>query len=196
MRENSFEKATEIARRILKETPRDNGTWARLVEAQLVGHDLPGANQALAEWRSAVRKNSPKRSELTGDVAMQEGNAAAALEAWSKATCWRILKNLRVLNKLAQRLSRAASMVGRRCGLDGDDRAGGKCGDPHPASTLPPTATPLVRGTRRRESRPATSARRMRRSGKTLSCSSGSRNFSHRSANWMRGSRSRPRTIN
>ena len=101
MRENSFEKATEIARRILKETPRDNGTWARLVEAQLVRPDLPGANQALAEWRSTVRKNSPKRSELTGDVAMQEGNTSAALEAWSKALAGNP-KNLRVLNKLAQ----------------------------------------------------------------------------------------------
>ena len=101
MRENSFEKATEIARRILKEAPRDNGTWARLVSVQLVRQDLPAANQALAEWQSAVRKNSPKRFELTGDVAMQEGNTAAALQAWSKALAGNP-KNVRVLNKLAR----------------------------------------------------------------------------------------------
>jgi tetratricopeptide (TPR) repeat protein len=101
MQENSADKAAEIARRILKETPRDNGTWARLVKAQLVRQDLPAANQALAEWRRAVRKNSPKRSELTGDVAMQDGNTAAALEAWSKALAGN-RKNLRVLKKLAR----------------------------------------------------------------------------------------------
>jgi tetratricopeptide (TPR) repeat protein len=101
MQEKSYAKATSLAHQILKETPRNNGAWERLVKAQLALGDLAGANQTLAEWRRVVRRDSPKRLERTGDVAMKEGNPAAALEAWSKALAARP-QTVRILHKVAR----------------------------------------------------------------------------------------------
>ncbi len=70
------------------------------MRAYLATPDLPAANSALAEWRSAVSKESPQRSELTGDIALSEGNAPAALQAWLMAIRQRP-KNPRLLHKLA-----------------------------------------------------------------------------------------------
>jgi tetratricopeptide (TPR) repeat protein len=101
MQEKSYAKATSLAHQILKETPRNNGAWERHVKAQLALGDLAGANQTLAEWRRVVRRDSPKRLERTGDVAMKEGNPAAALEAWSKALAARP-QTVRILHKVAR----------------------------------------------------------------------------------------------
>lgn len=100
-REHANAQVSEIARHILREAPRDNNVWARLVQAHLSQQDITGANQALTDWRGAVRKNTPKRHELTGDVAMHLADPSAAVEAWSKARSANA-RNTRVLKKLAR----------------------------------------------------------------------------------------------
>src|SRR2546423_4838008 len=51
--EQNYERATDLARRHLKLRPHDNGTWDRLVRAQVGLHDLAGGSRALDDWRDA-----------------------------------------------------------------------------------------------------------------------------------------------
>ena len=100
LREGAYAKAEELARRVLETAPRENGAWERLVHAQLGLRDFDGARQTLEQWRDAVRKPSPKLAEFTGDIAVQEGDVARALQAWKRALDahpW----NTRVLRKVA-----------------------------------------------------------------------------------------------
>ena len=101
LREESYEKAVELATRVVRSAPHENGAWDRLVRAQLGAGNLPAAKQALSEWRSAIRKPSPKFYELTGDIALKEQDAALALQSWEKAHA-ADPTNARVLRKLAQ----------------------------------------------------------------------------------------------
>lgn len=99
--EHSYEKAAELARRLLKLKPQDEGVWDRLVQAQFGARNFAGATQALEEWRRAVSHPSPKLDEYTGDLAVAENHPAAALQPWLK-----VLegdpKNVRVLEKVAR----------------------------------------------------------------------------------------------
>ena len=48
--------AGQLARRILKLNPQDNGSWDRLVQAQFGLRDPAGVKQALEDWRRTVSK--------------------------------------------------------------------------------------------------------------------------------------------
>lgn len=101
LHEKSYEKAAELARRLLKLKPEDEGNWDRLIQAQFGLRDLTAVKQTLEEWGRAVIKPSPKLDEYTGDHAAKVKEPARAVEAWT-----RLLrvdpKNTRVLEKLAR----------------------------------------------------------------------------------------------
>ncbi|HWM25081.1 MAG TPA: tetratricopeptide repeat protein [Chthoniobacterales bacterium] len=101
LHQKSYEKAAELARRLLKLEPEDEGNWDRLIQAQFGLRDLTGVKQTLEEWGRAVKNPSPKLDEYTGDHAVEVKEPALAVEAWTK-----LLradpKNTRVLEKLAR----------------------------------------------------------------------------------------------
>ncbi|PZR70766.1 MAG: hypothetical protein DLM73_17160 [Chthoniobacterales bacterium] len=101
LQEHSYAKAADLARRVLKLKPQDEGTWDRLVQAQFGLRDLAGAKQSLEEWRRAIKKPSPNLEEYAGDLAVVQHEPTAALQAWTK-----VLgidpKNIRVLEKVAR----------------------------------------------------------------------------------------------
>lgn len=101
LREQSYDKAVELATRVVGSAPHDNGAWERLVRAQLGAGKLAGAKETLSEWRGAVGRPSPKFHELTGDVAAKEQDATRALESWQTAATGNP-KNTRVLRKIAR----------------------------------------------------------------------------------------------
>jgi tetratricopeptide (TPR) repeat protein len=101
LRQHSYGRAAELARRILKLTPQDNGSWDRLVQAQFGLRDPVGVSQALEEWRNTVSKPSPKLDEYTGDLALDQHDPAGAVHAWTKALSAES-KNTRVLEKVAR----------------------------------------------------------------------------------------------
>lgn len=98
---HSYAKAAEIARRILKLNPQDNGTWDRLVQAEFGLRDFEGIKQALEEWRRAVSKPSTNLDEYTGELALEQRDLPCAIQAWKK-----VLpvdpKNIGVLEKIAR----------------------------------------------------------------------------------------------
>jgi len=101
LREHSYGKAADLARRVLKLNPQDNGTWDRLVQAQFGLRDLEGVKRALDEWRQAVSKPSAKLEEYSGDLAFQQQNPTGAVQAWTKVLAVEP-KNTRVLEKVAR----------------------------------------------------------------------------------------------
>ena len=101
LREKSYNRAIDLATRVVGSAPQENGAWERLVRAQIGAGDFAAAKQTLQEWRSAVRKTSPKFDELTGDVAAHYEDAALAMESWQQASA-RNPKNTRVLRKIAR----------------------------------------------------------------------------------------------
>lgn len=106
LRERAYAKALPLAHTVVGFAPRENGSWERLVRAQLGTGDLEGAKQSLEEWRGTVTKRSPKWDEMTGDLAIRQRDSSLALEAWSKALAARP-KRARILRKIA-RTHRAA----------------------------------------------------------------------------------------
>jgi tetratricopeptide (TPR) repeat protein len=101
LREHSYGKAAELARRILKLNPQDNGSWDRLVQAQFGLRDPAGVDQALEEWRRTVSQPSPKLDEYTGDLALEQHDPSGAVQAWTKVLGAEP-KNTRVLEKVAR----------------------------------------------------------------------------------------------
>lgn len=101
LRDHSYGKAAELARRILKLNPQDNGSWDRFLQAQFGLRDLAGVNEALEEWRRTVSQPSPKLDEYTGDLALDQHDPAGAVQAWMKALSAEP-KNTRVLEKVAR----------------------------------------------------------------------------------------------
>jgi len=101
LRQRSYGKAAELARRLLKLNPQDNGSWDRFVQAEFGLRDPAGVDQALEEWRRAVSKPSPKLDEYTGDLAHDQHDPAGAVQAWTKALSAEP-KNTRVLEKVAR----------------------------------------------------------------------------------------------
>ena len=99
--EQSYGKAADLAQRLLKLNPQDNGSWDRLLRAQFGLRDPAGVKQALEEWRRVVSKPSPKLEEYTGDFAADQQDAAAAVLAWTKTIAVEP-KNIRVLEKIAR----------------------------------------------------------------------------------------------
>lgn len=99
--EHSYEKALDLAARLVKLQPQNNGNWDRLVQAQFGRRDLAAVKQTLAAWRAAVKHPSPNLDEYAGDLAAEEHDPAAAIQAWS-----RVLKadrkNTRILEKIAR----------------------------------------------------------------------------------------------
>src|SRR5580765_7535274 len=63
LREHSYGKATELARRRVKLNPHDNGSWDRLVQAQFGLSDAAGVKQTLDEWRRTMSQPSGKLDE-------------------------------------------------------------------------------------------------------------------------------------
>ncbi len=98
---HSYREAGLLARRVLQYAPDDNGIWDRLVQAQCGQADYKSAKETFTAWRSSVPKPSLKLDEYIGDVALAEGDATAALQAWH-----RLLganpHHLRVLIKVAR----------------------------------------------------------------------------------------------
>jgi tetratricopeptide (TPR) repeat protein len=101
LRQHSYGKAAELARRILKLNPQDNGSWDRFVQAQFGLRDFDGVNLALEEWRRTVTTPSPKLEEYTGDLALEQRDSAGAVQAWTKALSAEP-RNTRVLEKVAR----------------------------------------------------------------------------------------------
>jgi tetratricopeptide (TPR) repeat protein len=101
LREHSYSKAAQIARRVLKLNPQDNGTWDRLVRAHFGLRDPAGVKQALEDWRRTMSKPTPKLEEYTGDLAFQQNEPAGAVEAWTRVLAVEP-KNTRVLEKVAR----------------------------------------------------------------------------------------------
>ena len=101
LRERAYEKAIELARRLLQSAPQDDGLWARLVRARIGARDLAGARQSLTDWQRSVPKPSPKLDELAGDIAMKENDPARAVQSWTKAASAEP-RNKRVLMKLTR----------------------------------------------------------------------------------------------
>ena len=101
LRQHSYGKAAELARRLVKLNPQDNGNWDRLVRTQFGLRDPTGVKQALDEWQRAVPKPSSKLDEYTGDLAAEQHDAPAAVLAWTKVLTAEP-KNSRVLEKVAR----------------------------------------------------------------------------------------------
>jgi tetratricopeptide (TPR) repeat protein len=101
LREHSYGKAAEVARRLLKLNPQDNGSWDRLVQAQFGLRDPAGVKQALDEWRHTVSKPLPNLDEYTGDLAFEQHDPAGAVQAWTKVLSAGP-KNTRLLEKVAR----------------------------------------------------------------------------------------------
>ena len=99
MSHHSYESAIPLARSIIRLAPQDSRIWKKLVQAQLGLHDLEGAKQTLANWRATVQPISHRVDEFEGDIAREEHNLDAALQAWGKAAA--AAKNRRVLEKIA-----------------------------------------------------------------------------------------------
>ncbi|HXM33314.1 MAG TPA: hypothetical protein VN921_06650 [Chthoniobacterales bacterium] len=101
LHEHSYKKAGELARRLLKLDPQDNGIWDRLVQAEFGERDLAGVKQSLDEWQRAVKKPSSNLEEYRGDLAAEQREPSLAVQSWSKVLAVD-LKNLRVLEKVAR----------------------------------------------------------------------------------------------
>jgi tetratricopeptide (TPR) repeat protein len=101
LREHSYEQAVELATRVVRTAPRENGAWERLVRAQIGTGDLAAAKQTLSDWRKAVRRTSPKFDELTGDIASREGDPASAFPSWQRALASQPA-NARLVRKMAR----------------------------------------------------------------------------------------------
>jgi tetratricopeptide (TPR) repeat protein len=101
LRTQSYSKAKELARRLVKLNPQDNGTWDRLVRAQFGLRDPAGVKQALEDWRRAVSKPSSNLDEYTGDLALEQNEPAGAVQAWTKVLSAEP-KNTRILEKIAR----------------------------------------------------------------------------------------------
>jgi tetratricopeptide (TPR) repeat protein len=101
LRHHSYSNAVPLARQLVQRQPQDEGSWKRLVQAQLGLHDLDGAKQTLAAWRTTVQSPSPRVDEYQGDIAREEGALSEALQAWEKVPA-RQPKNRRVLEKIAR----------------------------------------------------------------------------------------------
>lgn len=101
LHEHSYEKAGELARRLLKLEPQDNGIWDRLVQAEFGKRDLATVKQTLDEWQRVVKKTSPNLEEYRGDLAAEQREPSLAVQSWSKVLAVDP-KNLRVLEKIAR----------------------------------------------------------------------------------------------
>jgi tetratricopeptide (TPR) repeat protein len=101
LRTHSYGKAADLARRLLKLDPQDNGSWDRLVQAQFGLRDPEGVKQALEEWRRTVNKPPSNLDEYTGDLALEQHDPVGAVTAWTKVLGSEP-KNTRVLEKVAQ----------------------------------------------------------------------------------------------
>src|SRR5204862_3313683 len=55
LRERSYSKAAEVARRLIQLNPHDNGSWDRLVQAQFGLQDRGAIKQTLEQWRQTVK---------------------------------------------------------------------------------------------------------------------------------------------
>jgi len=101
LHQESYDKAAELARRLLKLNPEDEGAWDRLVQAQLGQRDLTSVKQTLEEWRRAIKQPSSKLDEYTGDHAVEVNEPTLAVQAWAKVLSVD-KRNVRVLEKLAR----------------------------------------------------------------------------------------------
>ncbi|MEY2496671.1 MAG: hypothetical protein QOD12_227 [Verrucomicrobiota bacterium] len=101
LHEHSYDKAGELARRLLKLEPQDNGTWDRLIQAEFGKRDLASAKQTLDEWQRVVKKPSSNLDEYRGDLAAEQQEPSLAVQSWSKVLAVDS-KNLRVLEKIAR----------------------------------------------------------------------------------------------
>ncbi len=101
LREHAFEKAEELARRLVDVHPHENGGWERLVHAQLGRRDFATAKQSVAHWRSSVRKPSAKLEEFAGDISAEVQDSVGALRAWQRALIANP-KQTRLLRKVAR----------------------------------------------------------------------------------------------
>ena len=101
LHDQAYEKAAELARRHLKLKPQDNGTWDRLVRAQLGMRDFAAVKQTLEDWRRAVPKPSVTLDQYAGDLAAEQKDWPLAVEAWTKVSAVEP-ENTGVLEKIAR----------------------------------------------------------------------------------------------
>ncbi len=101
LQKGDFAPAAPLAQRVVDFAPRDAAAWDDLVQAQLGLRDLPAAQESLRKWKAATGKQSPRWWELSGDLALAQGNPDAALQEWTKALP-RKPRNPALLRKIAQ----------------------------------------------------------------------------------------------
>ena len=101
LREDRFAKAEQLAQRVLSYDREDNGSWGRLVQAQLGQKKYGPAKHTLAEWKRAVPRPPAKFDEYAGKIAVAENDPAAALQRW-RAVLSAEPKNKRIIEKVAR----------------------------------------------------------------------------------------------
>ena len=101
LRNHSYEEAAALAHRAVELNPQENGNWDRLVQAEFGRRDFVKVRQTLDEWSRTIKNPSRNLIEYTGDLAKEENNPSAALQAWSKVLGFEP-KNTRVLEKVAR----------------------------------------------------------------------------------------------
>jgi tetratricopeptide (TPR) repeat protein len=106
LRNHSYESAVPLARHVIQIAPQDNNAWKNLVQAQIGLHDFDGARRTLADWRQTVRPLSARPDKFQGDIALEEGDFAGALQAWGKTLAAQP-KNRRLAEKIASLEQRA-----------------------------------------------------------------------------------------
>ncbi len=85
LRAHQFAHAIPLARRVLQSSPHDDGAWQRLAQAQDGARDFAGLETTLANWREATKTPSSKYEEYRGDLALANGRATEAIDAWRQA---------------------------------------------------------------------------------------------------------------
>ena len=98
----------ELSDRRLLSKPKDNDTWADLVEARIQLKDFTRAAEALQIWRRNVPKVSksyPTVERLQGDLDYSKGNLDGAIQAW-QLYVQQVRKDIKGWDRLAWALER------------------------------------------------------------------------------------------
>src|SRR5262249_53898977 len=85
LRAKNWEQAIPLGRKVLELSPHEDGSWARLAEAQIGQRDVPGLKVTIDRWEQDVHRKSFKLEEHRGDLAEFEGRSREALANWEKA---------------------------------------------------------------------------------------------------------------
>ena len=119
LRAKNWEQAISLARKVLESSPHEDGSWARLAQAQIGKRDAPALKATIAGWQQQVGRRSFKFDEDRGDLAQFEDHAEEALANWEKAVAKKG-RAARLFRKIARaeqanRKWREAALAWTRC---------------------------------------------------------------------------------